>query len=174
MDLDISLESGSSKYTVKGNKDFKEGENLVEIVVSPKSGKETIYKIKVTRLAKSGDSLLSDLVVKDYSIKFKENKFKYVIYIDKKMDSLEISVTPKDKNSYVVIGGNKDIKNGSRISIVVQAEDKSTSMYELYIVEKSLLIYLGIGSGIILILGIILVVIIKKRKKKAPIFMDLQ
>lgn len=174
LDLDITLESGSSKYTVKGNKDFKEGENFVEIVVSPKSGKETIYKIKVTRLAKSRDSLLSDLVIKDYRIKFNENKFKYVIFVDKKIDSLDISTVTKDKNSYVVIGGNKDIKTGSRISIVVQAEDKSTSMYELYIIEKSLLMYLGIGSGIILLLGIFLILLVKKRKKKMPIFMDLQ
>lgn len=174
LEIDITLESSGSKYTVKGNNDFKEGENLVEITVTPKSGKPTIYKIKVTRLAKSKDSLLNDLIIKDYKINFKENKFKYIILIDKKVDSLEINTVTKDEKAYVVIGGNKDIKTGSRISIVVQAEDKSTSMYELLIIEKSLLIYLGIGSGIVLLLGIIFIILIKKRKKKTPIFMDLQ
>lgn len=173
LDLDISLESGSSKYTVKGNDNFKEGENLVEIKVTPKAGKETVYKIKVNRLSKSSNSLLENIEIKDYKIDFKYDKFKYIIYIDKKIDSLDIITSSKDKNSYVVIGGNKDLKTGSIISIVVQAEDKSTSMYQLYIIEKSILLYIGLGSGIGLLL-IVLILFFRKKLRRQPIFSDLQ
>lgn len=175
LELDISLEDGNGKYTIKGNKDFKEGENLVEIEVISKKGKKTIYKIKVIRLSKSNDSLLKSLVVKNYDIKFKESKFKYTIYVDDECSELDIEAVTKDEQAIVVIGGNKNLTTGDQVSVVVQAEDGTTSMYEILIIEKITLLYLGLGGGIFLIIFIILMVcIFKKKKKKQQIFMDLK
>lgn len=174
LDLDISLESGNSKYTIKGNDNFKEGENLVEIKVTSQSGKETIYKINVNRLSKSNNSLLEKIEIKNYKIDFKQDKFKYIIYTDKKINSLDIITIPNDKNSYVVIGGNKNLKTGSLISIVVQAQDGSTSMYQLYIIEKVIFIYTSLGIGTLLLLIVILGLLLRKKKKKQSIFIDLQ
>jgi len=175
LDIDVSLEDDSSKYEVKGNDNLQVGENLVSIVVTPKQGKAITYKIKVNRLVSSSNSLLESIIIKGHKIKFNSNKFEYTIYLDNGVNSLDIDALPIDKNAFVVIGGNKDLNMGDFVSIVVQAEDGTTSMYVLKIIEKNVLIYLCIGGVFIIILLIILFVMYMRRKKKNnQIFMDLQ
>jgi len=174
LDIDLDLETSSSKYTITGNENFQVGENLVEITVTPKKGNSTIYKIKVNRLALSNDSLLENLKIANYQLNFKHNKFKYNIYINSDTETLTIEPVANERAT-VVIGGNEKLKTGSIVSIIVKAEDGSTSMYILRIIEKTSLIYLLLSA--ILFLGLLLggIIIYKRRKKqKNQLFMDLK
>jgi len=174
LDIDITLETSSSKYSISGNENFQVGENLVEITVSPKSGSVTVYKIKVNRLAQSSNSLLESLKITDYKIDFDSNKFKYNLYIDSGVDNLEIEALAVDNQALVVIGGNSELKTGSIISIIVEAEDGTSSMYILRIINRTSLIYLGIGVTILLlVIMVIIMIYLKKRKNNNQIFMDL-
>ena len=51
LDLVVVLNDDRATYVVNGNKDFKVGENIVEIVVTAENGDKRTYKIKVTREA---------------------------------------------------------------------------------------------------------------------------
>lgn len=174
LDIDIDLESTRSKYDIKGNENFKVGDNLVEIIVTSTKGDVTIYKITVTRLAQSSNSLLKSLEIKNYHLKFEEQKFKYYIILNNKTDSLEIEAISQDNKSLVVIGGNKNLKTGKTINIIVQAEDGTNSMYILQIIKKSSLIYLGIISTIFIGITVsIIIICYRKKRKNNQIFTDL-
>ena len=50
--LDVVLNDSSATYEVKGNENFKVGENVVEIIVKAENGDTRTYTIKVTRADK--------------------------------------------------------------------------------------------------------------------------
>lgn len=52
LDLDIVLNDSNASYVVKGNENFKSGENTVEIIVTAENGDTKTYTIKVNKEAK--------------------------------------------------------------------------------------------------------------------------
>ena len=77
-----------------------------------------------------------------------------------------------NENSNVIITGNYDLENDSVISLIVTAEDGSTSRYIINIKKNPsiLLIALIISLSVVLLAGVILAyyfLIIKKRKSKS-------
>ena len=52
LDLDILLNDSNATYVIKGNENFKSGENIVEIIVTAENGNTKTYTIKVNKEAK--------------------------------------------------------------------------------------------------------------------------
>lgn len=168
LDLDIKLEDEKASVKVSGNDNLKVGNNVITIVVTGKDNKNTTYTINVNRLDRSSNSNLKGLKIKGYKIKFASDKYEYYVNI-KNNDigkSLDIEAIPEDEKARVVIGGNKDIDTGKYINIIVEAEDGSTSMYTIKIINYHIgeFIYGMIGALLSIIIISIIVIIKKKRK----------
>ncbi len=168
LDLDIKLEDDKASVKVNGNEELKVGLNVITIVVSGKDNKNSTYTLNVTRLDESSNSSLKSLKIKGYKIKFNKDKYEYYVNIKNEDvgNSLDIEAIPEDDRARVVVGGNKDISNGKYINIIVEAEDASTSMYTIKIINYNIgeFIY-GIIGALISIIIISLIVIIKKKRK---------
>ena len=52
MDITANAEAGTSRVNIYGNNSFKEGENIVRVVVTAEDGSEKTYTIKVNKEAK--------------------------------------------------------------------------------------------------------------------------
>ena len=149
----------SDKVDVAGG-DNLETDKLNEITISVTSddGEITnVYTIYVTRkeedLAISNNSLLSNLEIEGYKIKFDAKVTQYSVNIKEGVNQLNITATPSDDKSVITIEGNDKLKNGSKIKIRVTAEDGT---YTDYFVEVKVV---GKGGNIILTIFVILLII---------------
>ena len=146
-----------------------EGENEIEILVVAASGDKATYILNVNRKKiPSKDSLLKNLTIKGYDIKFKQDVTTYDLSIPKDVEELEITYEVEDENSIVEIEGNKDLIDGSIIKVNVKAEDGTYTRYFINIEKKSG----GISPVIIVILIFLLLLggclgILFFRKKRA-------
>ena len=147
-DYNISVDYKVTNISVKAKKKKKKddvtvngGENLeldtsneITIVVTSEDGTKTnTYTIYVTRknedIKVSSDSILKDLYINDYKIKFDSKIKEYEVTIKDGVNELEITATPNDEKSTVTIEGNEKLTNGSKIKIRVTAEDGSYTDY---------------------------------------------
>ena len=81
-------------------------------------------------------SLLSDLNIADYQIKFNKHKNNYELEIDENISSLDITVTPEDDNATYTITGNENLNNNSQITIEVTASNNQVNTYKINITVK--------------------------------------
>jgi hypothetical protein len=166
INIDIELVDSNSKVSVTGNNDLQVGDNEVVIVVTGSDGSTNTYSIFVKRLDKSDNSLLDSLKIKGYEIDFDSEKFEYYIKLKEEDKSLDIEAIPVSDKARVVIGGNKELENGKIVTIIVEAEDSSTSMYVLRIIEvNSLRMIYGLGGAVVVTIIIMVVVMIIRKKK---------
>ena len=167
-------QSDKAKVTINGEDNLQVGKNAVTITVTAEDGSTTMYVITVTRKQEeeklSSDSTLNSVSIDKYDIDFDPKKYSYVLNI-KNEKSLNISYEPSNSNSNVIIAGNEDLTNDSVISIIVTAEDGSTSKYTITIKKKSsplkillilLVILLLIGGGF---LAYYILFVLKKNNK---------
>ena len=145
---------------VTGGDNLQE-DNLNEITVSVTSedGEVTnTYTIYVTRkeedLPISNNSLLSNLEIEGYKIKFDAKKNDYSINIKEGITQLVINATAADEKSTITIEGNENLTNGSKIKIRVTAEDGT---YTDYFVEVKVV---GKGGNVILTIFVIILIIL--------------
>ncbi len=173
LELKVTLVDSKGKINITGNKDFQEGENIVNIEVTDRNGKKDNYKIKVNKLAKSNNNMLKSLVVKNYNIDFNKEKLVYFLVINNE-DKLDIEALKDDDKATLLIGGNQELGLWDTINIIVEAENKTTRMYEIKIIKRTF-IWIILG-GLVGILGLILIttiIVYKNGKKNNQIFMDL-
>ena len=128
------------------------GDNNITIVVTTKDGKTYTYMLIVTR--KTTSDYLSDLSVKGNDIEFIKTKQEYTVKVDKKTNKLDLSAIAEDENATVNIKGNKNIKNGSKVTIEVKSTDGSVRVYTLNVQKTG-----SVDVGIILILIMILAIL---------------
>ena len=175
LNIDAKAKSSKSKVKISNDKKLEVGKNLITITVEAEDGSETMYVVTVVRKAEDekldDDSTLSSLKLGKYDIDFKPTKYTYDLTI-KNEDSLDIQYKASNENSNVIITGNYDLENDSVISLIVTAEDGSTSRYIINIKKNPsiLLIALIISLSVVLLAGVILAyyfLIIKKRKSKS-------
>ena len=85
----------------------------------------------------SSDSLIRSLTVKEYDLKFESNKFEYSFSVPNKVKSLNLTIVLSDPSATYVVNGNENFKVGENVvTIVVTAEDGSTSTYTLKVNRK--------------------------------------
>ena len=131
VDVEVELKSKDYKYTVYGGNILVHGNNEVTIIVTDNNGNVYRYLVIVKR-AKTSNNLLN-IKVKNYDLEFKENKKDYVLYVDRKVEKLELSFEKEDNNSSVKVIGNDKLKNNSKIQIKVTDTSKNVKTYTITI-----------------------------------------
>lgn len=173
LEMEVSgvVEDSTAKLEVFGSKSLKVGINTYTIKVTAQNKSVRTYTINVTRL-ESGKKLstnndLKGLVVSGYDINFTKEVLEYDLKI-KKEKTLSISYTTEDETAVVKVIGNKDLKNESKIKIVVTSEDGKSKVYQINIIKDKnyLTLALYIAGGIIVGLGTLLLIFKNKIFKK--------
>lgn len=180
INVKASTVDSKAKWAIYGNKNLKQGENTVTIIVTAEDGTKKEYYIHVTKVddVELANAELESLQIEGYNIypTFKSNIYSYNLNINEKVNLLDIKAVSQNENATIEIDGNENLQEGENIiKINVTAENNETirtykintyiSLDKVEIQEESklpaiiLIIILGI---IIIVLGIFIV--LKKRR----------
>lgn len=139
--INATMEDPKSNMVISNNatNELKAGENnKITITVTAEDGTKKAYVINIMREALTADATLKSLIIKESkSFELKENKFSYDVKIDDSVTKLTIDYVTSDENSTVSISGNEDLKDGSKVKILVTAEDGTKKEYVLTIVKST-------------------------------------
>ena len=168
MKIEAIPNSEKSKVTINGNEDLSVGDNVFKIKVEAENGKVTIYSINVVRKEQgekiSDNNNIKSITIKNHSIDFKSNVYKYTVKANEK--ELDLTITLDDENATYKITGNNDLKNGSEIKIKVTAENGDEKTYTLVIKKSHFGLIIGIISIIIIaLIGLGTWLFFKNKKK---------
>lgn len=150
-------EDKSSKVDIEGNSNIVNG-SVIKITVTGTDASTTVYSIKVNKSDKeiSNNANLKSLTVDEYQISFSASITNYSVIVDEDTLSLGINYETEDKNAIVNIEGNEKISNGSKVKLIVTAEDgKTTNTYIIDVKIKKKSNFIKILFIIILILSIL-------------------
>lgn len=165
-------EDYNARLEINGPKKLEVGDNEYTIGVTSEDNTTRFYKIVITRAEKekvlSSNTKLSEIDIDGYKLNFDGNSKTYYLTIDKDITKLSLAIKTDDKNATYKIIGNKNLKDGSIIKIIVTAENEEVDTYRIIITKKDNNILIPII--IVIILGIIslLVFFINIKKKKKP------
>ncbi len=85
---------------------------------------------------KSHDSSLAKIIIDGYNIDFSATKTNYKVELKNQESSLNLQVNTNDVKAKYVIKGNADLKAGENIiTIIVTAEDDTTTEYKIIVVK---------------------------------------
>lgn len=168
MQIEATPNSEKAKVTINGNDNLSVGDNVFKINVEAENGKVTIYTINIVRKEQgekiSNNNSIKSITIKNHSIDFKSNVYKYTVKANEK--ELDLTITLDDENATYKIFGNENLKNGSEIKIKVTAENGEEKSYTLVIKKSYLGLIISILSIIVLIgLGIGTWIFFKNKKK---------
>lgn len=163
VDVEVELKSKDYKYTVYGGRILVHGNNEVTIIVTDNDGNTYRYLVIVKR-AETSNNLLN-LKVKNYDLGFKENKKDYVLYVDRKVEKLDLSFEKEDNNSSVKVIGNDKLKNNSKIQVKVTDTSKNVKTYTITIkkTNNNILYYVIIVILLSVLVGGLRYMVIRKR-----------
>lgn len=176
--FNVVLEDSKATYVISSNvnEELKAGDTTkIVITVTAEDGTKKAYNISVKREALTTDATLKSLTIKEVKgFKLKENKYNYVIKLDKSIKKLNIKCEPNDENATCTIDGDDSIKDGSKVKITVIAPDESKRVYTLTVkyneeekeveevkAEKNPLIIMGLSIMAFGLIGGIIYVIKK-------------
>ena len=131
LDLTAVPENENSKVEIIGNKNFKQGSNVVEIKVISPNGNSNSYKIYVTKTndIEKANTNLETLAIENVLLYpyFDTTMTKYNVSVDNDVEKLNILAVPENINAKVSIEGNDVLNVGDNTIIVnVFAEDGVT------------------------------------------------
>lgn len=168
MQIETTPNSEKAKVTINGNDNLSVGDNVFKINVEAENGKVTIYTINIVRKEQgekiSNNNSIKSITIKNHSIDFKSNVYKYTVKANEK--ELDLIITLDDENATYKIFGNENLKNGSEIKIKVTAENGEEKTYTLVIKKSNLGLIIGIICIIALISSGIGTWLFFKNKKK--------
>ena len=138
--INATMEDDKANMIISDNasKELKAGENnKITITVTAEDGSKKAYVINVKREALKSDATLKGLMIEEApEFKFESNKFSYRVKVPKDVDKLTISYELTDSNAKVEVIGNKDIEDGSKVKILVTAEDGTKKEYILNVMQE--------------------------------------
>lgn len=114
------------------SQELKDGENnKITITVTAEDGEtKKAYILNIKKEALTSNATLSTLEIEEVpNFKFNTNTFKYDIKIKEEITKLTLNYAPSDEKSIVTVSGNEDLANGSKIKILVTAEDGTKKEY---------------------------------------------
>lgn len=139
LDLTVLLDDYSAYYEILNN-DLKVGNNIVTIQVTSESGTTNDYILNVERQAYA-TGLLENLEVKNYKLSKEFNSYltNYEVLVDNEITSLDLIITPIDKNATYIVEGNEDFQIGeNEVTIEVTSSDKTeTIIYKLNVIRQA-------------------------------------
>lgn len=169
MKIEATPNSAKSKVTINGNEDLSVGDNVFKISVEAENGKVTVYTINIVRKEQgekiSNNNSIKSITIKNHSIDFKSNVYKYTIKANE--DELDLTITLDDENATYKIIGNSELKNGSEVKIKVTAENGDEKTYTLVVKKTNFGLIIGI-IGIIVLIGVGIGTWLFFKNKKKP------
>lgn len=157
IDVKVVPVDANNKVEITGNTNVVNG-SIIVIKVIGSDNSSTEYKINVIKEEKtvlSSNSKLKSLKVDEYDLSFNSKVNNYTLYIDEGVNELNIDYEAEDSKSTVLISGNSDLTEGSRVTVKVIAEDGTETDYSIDIKIKKKSNLLKILFIIILILSIV-------------------
>lgn len=169
VDVRAVPEQQNAKVEITGGKDLKVGENLISIKVTSETESVNTYKIKLIRLKEDqtiGDNpYIKDIKIKNYDINFDPNIVNYSLKI-KNEKKLDIIVEVDDESTSYEILGNKNLKDGSVITIKSTSSGGFVKLYKIKISKSNNTFYYIISLIVIaLIVGLLITLIIINKKQ---------
>lgn len=167
----VIIDNGGSIELVDGQ------ENIANVLVTAKDGLQNSYKIRFLKDALDSTTLLKSIMIdEDEEFTLVKDKYQYDIYVNKDVERLTISYEKVSEDSVVIISGNNDLKEGSKVKILITASNGDKKEYILNIIKserpqnnitvevkkKNPLIIMGLGMTAFILIGGI-VYIIKNR-----------
>lgn len=169
MKIEATPNSAKSKVTINGNEDLSVGDNVFKISVEAENGKVTVYTINIVRKEQgqeiSNNNNIKAITIKNHSIDFKSNVYKYTVKTNE--DELDLTITLDDENATYKIIGNSELKNGSEVKIKVTAENGDEKTYTLVVKKTNFGLIIGI-IGIIVLIGVGIGTWLFFKNKKKP------
>ncbi len=148
-------EDNNCKVDVKNNTNLIDG-SVISIIATSPNGNSNEYKINVKKEKElSNNANLKSLSVTNYDLGFKDNIKDYTLVIDEEDKDLDIKYEIEDEKTIVDITNNQNLTNGSKITIMVIAEDGTTNHYYINILVKEKSNVLGIIFIIVIVLAIL-------------------
>lgn len=145
--------------------------NEYTITVTAEDKTTKIYKVIVKKEEKkeSDDTSILSIKIKGYNFNYDGKSKTSYLTIKNNVKKLNIDVITNDDSATYKIKDNKNLEDGSVITITVTAENKDTTDYRIIIrkkeVKSNLPIFIGIGVIIFLIIIIVVVASIVKKNK---------
>lgn len=142
ININATMEDSKSNMVISNNAtdELKAGENnKITITVTAEDGTtKKAYVINIKREALTADATLKSLLIKECSdFAFKSDKFSYTIKVKETVSKLTIDYVTSSEDALVTISGNEDLKDGSKVKILVTAEDGTKKEYILNIKKES-------------------------------------
>ena len=111
MKIEATPNSEKSKVTISGNEDLSVGDNVFKINVEAENGKVTTYTVTVIRKEQgqevSNNNNIKSITIKNHSIDFKSNVYKYTVKTNEK--ELNLTITLDNENATYKISGNENL-----------------------------------------------------------------
>ena len=142
IEVQTIAENENAKIEVSGNKNLKDGLNIVKVVVTD-HGKSQEYKIKVTKTQnlEMANTNLENLAI-EYAIlspEFNEQITRYNTQVANEINQLNILAIPENEQGKVEILGNNNLNEGNnKIEIKVTAPNGFTQrIYEINVYKRN-------------------------------------
>ena len=142
IEVQTIAENENAKIEVSGNKNLKDGLNIINVVVT-NQGKSQEYKIKVTKTQnlEMANTNLENLAI-EYAIlspEFNEQITRYNTQVANEINQLNILAIPENEQGKVEILGNNNLNEGNnKIEIKVTAPNGFTQrIYEINVYRRN-------------------------------------
>lgn len=114
--------------------------NKIIITVTAEDLSKKAYTINIKREVLAADATLKSLFIKECeNFEFDENKFSYNVKLEKKVSSLTLDYLTSSDKATVSVSGNEELEDGSKVKILVTAEDGTKKEYVLNIVKQQVI-----------------------------------
>lgn len=138
--INATMEDSKANMIISDNlsQELKSGENNKFIItVTAEDGTKKAYTINIKREALKSDATLKELTIEeDPKFSFSPDKFTYKVNVKKSVKKLTIAYELNDSTSKVDVIGNEDLEDGSRVKLLVTAEDGTKKEYILNIIKE--------------------------------------
>lgn len=139
--ITINATGVTGTVTGTGTKSLNYGSNTFNVVVTAPAGNTKTYKITVTRNdTRSKDSKLKSLTVSSGKISFNANTTNYDLTVDGSVSAFNVTGVPNDNKAKVSYTPSQSVSlnygQTSTISIVVTAENGTTTTYKVNVTRK--------------------------------------
>ena len=137
--VSASVEHSRASYSVSGNTELKDGENVITVKVTAEDGTVKTYTINVLKSDDpiKSDATLSSLIIEDVDLgqTFDPNVTEYIVGdITVKNSKLNIYAYPSNENATVEIIGNEDLEVGEG-KVTIRVTSENGKIFKEYVVS---------------------------------------